>query len=238
MVDEIEGTLLVDKPKNWTSFDVVNKIRSVIAHYQEVKPRQIKVGHSGTLDPAATGLLVLAVGKTTKKLQNMIKLDKTYMVEATLGATSSTGDIEGEITTSKKQEKSNISKIKEVLKKFTGEIEQVPPKYSAIKIDGKRAYKLAREGKEVKLEPRQVTIYFISDISFSWPKLTFTAQVSSGTYVRSLVEDIGKELGCGAYMSNLRRTRIGKFNLGSAVRISKTIQYEDVITNLNHEPKI
>jgi len=228
---EAEGLLLVDKPVSWTSFDVVNKVRAVIAQKNHAKPKTIKVGHSGTLDPMASGLLILAIGRATKQISTLTKLDKTYQVEATLGATSDTGDAEGKIDGHAVVLKPDFDTIKSVLQQFIGEIDQVPHRYSAIKINGVRAYKLARKGRAVQIEPRKVTIYKVSSVVYQWPKVIFTAEVSSGTYIRSLVEDIGTKLGVGAYTSSLRRTSIGKYCLDEAITI-EGIDYRKIISSV------
>lgn len=231
----MDGILLIDKPKGWTSFDVVAKVRGLVrADLRKANPglKNYKVGHTGTLDPAATGLLVLCLGKYTKKVETMIKHNKTYEVEMTLGATSTTGDQEGIFTKyedrstriEKKKPRSPISDLRSealeaVLQSFVGEQMQIPPAFSAVKVDGKRAYELARAGKEVKLEPRKCTIYDIRLTTFDFPLVTFTCEVSSGTYIRTLVEDIGKKLGIGAYMSELRRTKVAEYSLSSALTI-------------------
>jgi tRNA pseudouridine55 synthase len=158
------------------------------------------------------------VGSYTKRAAEFSKLDKTYEAELVLGKVSSTGDPEGEIT-QKSDKVPTQEEINKVLEEFTGEIEQTPHKFSAMKIDGQRAYKLAREGKEVKLEPRKVTIYSIQDVEYSYPKLKFTTEVSSGTYIRSLAEDIGEKLGTKAYLFALRRTKVDKFMLENASTI-------------------
>ena len=212
----IEGLLLVDKPAGVSSFGVVAKVRGVLRAHFGIK--NIKVGHTGTLDPAATGLLVLAIGKYTKRVPELLKQDKIYEVTMKLGETSTTGDKEGEITPL-----SNTEPTKEVvlaaLTQFTGHIMQTPPAFSAIKVNGQRAYNLARKGKEVVIEPRQVTIYRNELISYDYPFVRFTSEVGSGTYIRSLVEDIGKQLGTGAYMSDLRRTNVGTYSVSSAVQM-------------------
>jgi tRNA pseudouridine55 synthase len=214
----MQGLLLVDKPAGWTSFDVVNFVRRRVALAENKKPKQIKVGHTGTLDPFATGLLVILIGKGyTRRAQELSKVDKTYEVTLRLGETSSTGDPEGEIVSVN----SKIPSVKEVqttLQKFTGQIEQIPPAYSAIKVDGQRAYKLARAGKEVKIKPRQVTINRLELIDYAYPEVNLVADVSSGTYIRSLVEDIGLTLGTGAYTKELRRTQVGDFDIESAIK--------------------
>lgn len=212
----MDGLLLIDKPSGWTSFDVVAKVRGTIKKTGVAKP---KVGHTGTLDPLATGLLVLTLGTYCKRAGEFSKLDKTYEVEMKLGQTSTTDDGEGEITkTSDKQPTED--EVRAAVSSFVGEIKQTPPAFSAIKINGKRAYKLAREGKEVIIEPRTVTITSIENLNYDYPLVTFTATVSSGTYIRSLARDIGEELGTGAYMSSLRRTSIGKFRLEDAMQVA------------------
>lgn len=215
----MRGLLLVDKPSGWTSFDVVNKIRRIIATAEGKKPKHVKVGHTGTLDPFATGLLVLLIGKEyTRKAAEFSKLDKTYEVTMKLGETSSTGDPEGEITVISNTAP-NLETLQEVIEQFRGQIQQVPPAYSAIKINGQRAYKLARAGKEVVIEPREITINRLEIIDYNYPTVKLIADVSSGTYIRSLVEDIGRALGTGAYTTALRRATIGNLTLAHAVKI-------------------
>jgi len=213
----MQGILLVDKPAGWTSFDVVNYIRKQVAASQGLRPKQVKVGHAGTLDPFATGLLVVLVGKDyTRQAAEFSKLDKTYRVTLQLGSISSTGDPEGTIT----PVSDKIPAKKEIelaLKQFTGQISQTPPAYSAIKIDGQRAYKLARAGKQVKIEPRPVPINSLDLISYNYPAVQLVADVSSGTYIRSLVEDIGNALRAGAYTTSLRRTQIGNYSVEQAI---------------------
>jgi tRNA pseudouridine55 synthase len=203
------GLYLFDKPQGISSFGAVYQVRNKL---KEVHGKKIKVGHCGTLDPIATGLLILVSGKLTKRAGELTKMDKTYLAEATLGASSSTYDSEGTLSpvSSKKPTK---SELKTQLFKFSGKIEQTPPIFSAIKVDGQRAYKLARDGKEVQLKSREVEIYSIELVSYSYPKLQFRVHVSSGTYIRSIIDDLGKNLGTGAYMSALRRETIGKYTL-------------------------
>jgi tRNA pseudouridine55 synthase len=218
----MDKVLLIDKPKDWTSFDVVAKIRGTlrgILQPAETKTK-VRVGHAGTLDPLATGLLIILVGKATKRQDEYMKKDKVYEVTMCLGTTTQTGDAEGE--------KNHVSDarpskpdIEKALQKFTGHLSQIPPAYSAIKIDGQRAYKLARAGKEVKIKPRKVTIYSIEQIEYEYPELKFTTEVSSGTYIRSLVTDIGEHLETGAYMTDLRRTKIGQFDVKNAMNIDQ-----------------
>jgi len=209
----MQGILLIDKPADWTSFDVVNYIRRQVAEVEGKKPKNVKVGHAGTLDPFATGLLIILVGKEyTRRAAEFTKKDKTYELTAKLGKTSTTGDPEGEIS-DVSDDKPTLSEVNLVLDKYRGEIMQTPPIYSAIKVDGQRAYKLARQGKIVEIEPRPVTIKKLELLSYEYPTLSLLAEVSSGTYIRSLVEDIGRDLNTGAYTDQLRRTRIDQFNI-------------------------
>ena len=206
----MEEIIFVDKPSGMSSFGAVARVRRILSQREGHK---VKVGHTGTLDPFATGLLILLAGKATKKAPELTKLDKIYEATIRLGATSTTGDPEGEITIM--NEKPNISReqIEETLAKFTGQIEQTPPAFSAIKINGQRAYKLARAGKEVEMPKRVVTIYKIEILDYGSPFLKIRTHVSSGTYIRTLAEDIGKELGCGAYTMELRRTKIAHYDI-------------------------
>lgn len=222
--------LLVDKPAGWTSFDVVAKIRSHIrASYRAkgIKPtkRQLKVGHAGTLDPFATGLLIILLGDACSKAGDYLKLDKTYEAVIHLGATSTTGDPEGEIIPVSDVQPTREA-VLEALEGLTGEIEQKPPAFSAIKVNGERAYKLARKGEEVDLPPRKVTIYELELIEYTYPLAKVRASVSSGTYIRTLAEDIGKNLGIGAYCEALRRTRIDRWPIDSAKSIDEILQNE------------
>lgn len=207
-----DGILLVDKPIGWTSHDVVAKVRNIL---KKQAGKKIKVGHTGTLDPMATGLLVLLVGNYCKKAQQFIKLDKTYEARIQLGTVSTTGDSEGDLKRTS-EEKPRLEEVKKAIKSFIGENKQTPPTYSAVKVAGKRAYKLAREGKKVEIEPRNITIYDISQLSYKYPDISFMVSVSSGTYIRALAEDIGRKLEVGAYLTDLKRTEVGKFKLDEA----------------------
>lgn len=218
----MDKVLLIDKPREWTSFDVVAKVRSTLRGAEQgPRPKgspKVRVGHAGTLDPLATGLLVVLVGKATKQQDSYMKQDKIYEVELKLGQTSTTADEEGEKTLVSSIEPSKAD-VEKAVKSFVGEISQIPPVFSAIKVDGQRAYKLARAGKPVEMRPRKVTIYSIEQIEYEYPKVTFTAKVSSGTYIRTLATDIGDKLNTGAYMSNLRRTQIGEFSITNAITV-------------------
>lgn len=216
MLSMIEGILLVDKPEGISSFGVVAKVRGCARALTGIK--KIKVGHSGTLDPAATGLLVIAIGSYTKRIPELIKKDKTYEVTMRLGQTSTTGDKEGEITVVSDTQPT-LEQLHDALDAFTGDIMQTPPAFSAIKVNGQRAYDLARKGQEVKLEPRPAKIYSNELTTYEYPVATFTSKVGSGTYIRSLVEDIGEKLGTGAYMSDLRRTQVGQFDVADAIQL-------------------
>lgn len=218
--------LLVDKPAGWTSFDVVAKLRGRLrAVYQKagIQPtkRQLKVGHAGTLDPFATGLLVILLGDATKRSDEFLKLDKVYEATFTLGASSSTGDPEGEITPVSAEIPSEDA-VRVALTHFTGQIQQRPPMHSAIKINGHRAYKLARKGHTVEIPLRTITIHSLELISYSYPELKVRTHVSSGTYIRSLAQDIGEYLKVGAYCSQLRRTRIADWDIADATTIENT----------------
>lgn len=214
----MNGAILIDKPHGWTSFDAVNRVRRVIQNSElnTTAKKRFPVGHTGTLDPMATGLLVLLLGTYTKRAMSLTKLDKTYEVTMRLGQTSTTGDEEGEkIPVSDRQPSED--ELQKVLATFVGDIMQTPPAFSAIKINGQRAYKLARAGKALELAPRPVHIDNITLTSYAYPDVMFTAEVSSGTYIRSLVEDAGRAMGTGAYMSDLRRTKVGNFSISDAV---------------------
>ncbi len=211
----MDGFLLVDKPAGISSFGVVAKVRGIL---RAGTGHKIKIGHTGTLDPAATGLMILVLGKYTKRAGEFSKLDKTYEAELTLGKTSSTGDSEGKITIKGGQEPTKVA-LQAILSQFEGEISQTPPIYSAIKINGQRAYKLARKGLTPKMELREITVYRLQLTDYSYPKVNIVTEVSSGTYIRTLAEDIGEALGTGAYMSALRRTQVGKFKLADALTL-------------------
>jgi tRNA pseudouridine55 synthase len=201
--------LLINKPLRWTSFDAVNKIRNLI--------RVKKVGHAGTLDPLATGLLIICTGKFTKKINEYMAQEKEYTGTFTLGATTPTYDLESEPEDFKPFEHLTEAKIRSAIKNFTGEIMQIPPAHSAIKVEGKRLYELARQGKEVKLEPRKISIKEFEITKIELPIIHFKVVCSTGTYIRSLAKDLGAALGCGAYLSSLCRTRIGEFLLQDAM---------------------
>ena len=210
--DSVDQVILVDKPAGISSFGVVARVRRYLTNHAG---RKVKVGHCGTLDPFATGLLILVSGKFTKRAGEFSGLDKTYQATICLGAESTTGDPEGEIA-EVSDTMPAIEQVEDVLSKFVGEIEQTPPAYSAIKINGQRAYKLARSGQAVDMPTRRVKIYDIKLVNYNYPYLTIEAKVSSGTYIRSLAIDIGKELGAGAYTVRLRRLSVGGYSVDDA----------------------
>ncbi|MCG2615687.1 tRNA pseudouridine(55) synthase TruB [Terrimonas sp. NA20] len=201
--------LLINKPLRWTSFDAVRKIRNLV--------RIKKVGHAGTLDPLATGLLIVCTGKFTKKINEYMAKEKEYTGSFTLGATTPTYDLESEPENFLPLDGIDEAKIRAATVPFTGEIMQVPPAHSAIKIDGKRVYELARKGVEVKIDPRKVTITEFEITSIDLPVVQFRVVCSTGTYIRSLANDFGAALGCGGYLSSLCRTRIGEFTIENAI---------------------
>lgn len=210
----LSGLLVVNKPMNWTSFDVVAKVRNLL--------KAKKVGHTGTLDPMATGVLVLCVGKATKIANKIMGMDKEYVGEVTFGATSTTDDAQGEITPwQDPMQEPTYTDLENVVQSFAGTFAQMPPAFSAKKIDGKRAYKLARSGQVVNLEPNEVTAHKIEILDYRWPLLKIRVQCSKGFYMRSLARDIGDKLGVGGYLSALRRTRVGQYSIEQAIEIDQ-----------------
>lgn len=224
-----DGILLIDKPASMTSFGVVARVRRVLSqHYG----RKMKVGHTGTLDPFATGLMIIVVGKECKNAQQYSKLDKTYEATITLGQQSSTGDPEGEITHVSSRQPSH-DEVQTALEMFVGQVQQTPPIYSAIKINGQRAYDLARRGEQVEIPTRSVTIYSLELLDYSYPNLTVRAHVSSGTYIRTLAEDIGKKLGVGAYCHQLKRVTVGEWRLQDAVTLDEFMNGKTNLQKIN-----
>ncbi len=210
--------LLVDKEYEWTSFDVVNKIRLILRNQLGIK--KIKVGHAGTLDPLATGLMIVCTGKATKTIDKYQSLDKEYIFRMKLGETTPSFDLETEVSFVKDPDYVTLDMISIIKKNFTGEIMQTPPVYSAKYISGTRAYEYAREGKKIEMIPVPVTVKELEIIEFNKPFLNCRIICSKGTYIRSLVKDIGDELGCGAYLQSLRRMAIGEYNVRQALIIS------------------
>jgi tRNA pseudouridine55 synthase len=211
LIPFLEGkVLLIDKPLNWTSFDMVKKVRWLT--------KIMKVGHAGTLDPLATGLLIICTGKFTKQINEFMGMQKEYTGSLVLGATTASYDLEQEPENFKSIDSITELAIQDATKQFIGTIFQMPPQHSAIKKDGKRLYESARQGIEVKVDPRQITIEQFEITKIELPNIEFRVLCSTGTYIRSLVHDFGQALGVGAYMSGLRRTKIGTFNVEDAIQ--------------------
>lgn len=226
----MNGLLLVDKPIGISSFDVIRQLKHILHDAnlplnhrgKKILP---KIGHAGTLDPAASGLMLILIGSATKQAQYLTKLDKIYAAEITLGANSSTGDRDGELTPVKRiKSKVEINptedEVKSALANYTGVITQTPSVYSAIKIDGKEAYKRARAGESVEMPSREITVFSNEFIAYQYPKIQLISHVSSGTYIRSLAEDIGKNLETGGYLSALTRQSVGKYELRDAIDLN------------------
>lgn len=210
------GVFLMNKPYGWTSFDLVGKVRNLVKHYQQQK---IKVGHAGTLDPLATGLMILCLGKETKNISLYTQYDKEYMATVNFSGTTASYDLEMPIEQHFDYSHVTENRLIEVLQSFKGNILQIPPEFSAKWVDGKRAYQLARKGVKTELKPIPVNIFEIRLTDFSPPEFTMYIKCSKGTYIRALVRDIGQHLTGGAYLSKLVRTAIGPFSLNSAITI-------------------
>lgn len=210
-VKEIEGVLLVDKPSGMTSHDVVYRLRR--------KLQIQRIGHAGTLDPMATGLLIMLIGKATRISQYLISVDKVYEGEITLGSTTNSQDAEGEVMETRPVPPLTEAEILATMKTFLGDQYQIPPMFSAIKVGGVPLYKMARQGEEVVREPRFIRVSAFELVSLALPKLTFRLDCTKGTYVRTIAHDLGTKLGCGAHLSALRRTGSGKFNIGQCTTL-------------------
>lgn len=214
--------LLVDKPQGWTSFDVVNKIRYKLKQLLGVK--KIKVGHAGTLDPLATGLLIICTGGATKKIDLYQGMEKEYRGTISFGASTPSFDAETEPDASYPYDHISPQMLEEVKAQFLGEIDQVPPLFSAIKVDGQPLYQKARQGIAMEVKPRKVSIHSLEWTRIELPEVDFVVQCSKGTYIRSLAHDLGKALGSGAYLSRLVRTRIGEYSLEDAWGLEELIE--------------
>jgi len=218
-LDFLKGeVLLFDKPYKWTSFELVRYVKEKIINYFPYL-KKIKIGHAGTLDPLATGLLIVCTGQATKKIEYFQSLKKEYFADIRFGATTPSFDLEKDFDRFYEYEHITKEKVEEILKKFIGEIEQIPPIFSAKNIDGKRAYEYARSGINVELKPSKVIIYNIELIKFNLPDVTLKITCSKGTYIRALVRDIAYSLNSGAYLSGLRRTAIGNYLVEKAFTI-------------------
>ncbi len=209
--------LLFDKPYGWTSFQLVNKVRWLLCRKLHVK--KLKVGHAGTLDPLATGLMIICTGKATKKIPDLIGYDKEYIAQMKFGETTPSFDLETQVDKTYPFESINEELIRSVLPKFKGTIQQIPPLFSAKYINGTRAYHYARQGSEIELDPVAVQINEFELLNFQSPYATFSISCSKGTYIRSLARDLGIELNSGAYLTGLQRTRVGSFLLADAEEI-------------------
>lgn len=217
-MDFITGEILyVDKPLRWTSFDVVKRVRGIIL--RRLHRKKFKVGHAGTLDPLATGVMIICTGKATKNIENLQAGVKEYVAEVTFGATTPSFDLETEIDATFPTEHITRELVEETLKKFVGEIKQVPPAFSACKIDGHRAYKMARKGKEVELKAKTLVIDEIELKDYAQDKITIRIVCSKGTYIRALARDIGEALGTGAHLTALRRTRVGEIHITDCLSV-------------------
>lgn len=205
--------VLLDKPVDWTSFDVVNKLRGMT----KVK----KVGHAGTLDPFATGLLLICFASATKQVNQLMELEKEYQGVFELGSETDSHDVTGKVVSQRPVPDLSVTQIESAAKKYSGEILQVPPMFSALKRDGKKLYELARQGKEVELAARPVKIYAFDILAVSLPEIRFRIACSRGTYIRAIARDLGRDLGCGAFLKTLRRTRVGAYTVADALSIQQ-----------------
>lgn len=222
-MDFISGEIIgIDKPLGWTSFDAVKRLRGAIQRRLRVK--KFKVGHAGTLDPLATGVLIVCTGRATRQIESLQNGSKEYVAEITLGATTPSFDLETEIDATYPWEHITREQIEETLPKFVGNVMQVPPVFSAIKIEGKRAYNFARKGKEVELKAKPLEIKEIEILGFEGNKLTIRVVCSKGTYIRALARDIGEALGSGAHLTALRRTRVGDIRIEDCLSVDRAVE--------------
>jgi tRNA pseudouridine55 synthase len=232
-VDFMRGEILVlNKPLDWTSFDLVNKVRNMLCKSLNVK--KLKVGHAGTLDPKATGVMVLCTGKYTKQIDNIQAVEKEYIALLKVGATTPSYDLETEEFEKFPTSHITLEMIENVLTSFVGSIEQIPPAFSAVKVDGKRAYQFARKGKEIELKPKLLVIKEIELISFEMPVLELRIVCSKGTYIRALARDIGQALNSGAYLIGLKRTRIGDYSINQSIDLA---ELADMLSTSGQENK-
>ncbi len=224
-MDFITGEILcVDKPLEWTSFDVVKRLRGVILH--RLHRKKFKVGHAGTLDPLATGVMVVVTGRATKLIESLQAGVKEYVATIKLGATTPSFDLETEVDATYPTEHITLETIKEVLPRFIGRIEQVPPAFSACKVDGKRAYKMARKGHEVELKPKVLVIDEIELLDFNPDEMVLTLRIvcSKGTYIRAIARDLGEALGSGGHLIGLRRTRVGDVTIDKCLSVEQAVE--------------
>lgn len=211
--------VVVDKPLEWTSFDIVNKFRYLL--HRKLGTRKLKVGHAGTLDPLATGVVVVCTGKYTKRIEEVQLQEKVYTATIQLGATTPSFDLESEVDATYPTEHITKELVEEVLGRFVGEIDQVPPTFSAVKVDGKRAYEYARKGHELELSAKRIRISDIELLNFDLPHIEVRVTCGKGTYIRALARDIGVALGSGGHLTSLRRERVGDFSTDRAIRVEE-----------------
>lgn len=223
MFNPLEGEILyIDKPLHWSSFDAVKRVRGIMA--RRLKIKKMKVGHAGTLDPLATGVMIVCTGKATKRIDELQAHTKEYVATIALGATTPSFDLETDIDATYPTEHITREMVEEVLKKFTGRIEQVPPAFSACKIDGKRAYKMARKGKEVELKAKILVIDEIELLEYSQQSIVVRVVCSKGTYIRALARDIGAALNSGGHLTALRRTRVGDVKVEDCLSVEQAVE--------------
>lgn len=223
MFNPLEGEILyIDKPLHWSSFDAVKRVRGIMA--RRLKIKKMKVGHAGTLDPLATGVMIVCTGKATKRIDELQAHTKEYVATIALGATTPSFDLETEIDATYPTEHITREMVEEVLKKFTGRIEQVPPAFSACKIDGKRAYKMARKGKEVELKAKILVIDEIELLEYTQQSIVVRVVCSKGTYIRALARDIGEALNSGGHLTALRRTRVGDVKVEDCLTVDQAVE--------------
>lgn len=225
-MDFIEGEILhIDKPLHWTSFRLVRVVRAKLC--QKLKIKKLKVGHAGTLDPLATGVMTICTGKKTKEIERLQAQTKEYIAEIRLGATTPSFDLETEIDAEYPVGHITREMVEECLKQFTGEIEQIPPLFSAVKIDGKRAYEFARKNEEIELKPKILVIKEIELLFYNLPTITIRVVCSKGTYIRALARDIGESLQSGAHLLALQRTRVGDVSLNDCLKVEELDDFFD-----------
>ena len=223
MFNPLEGEILyIDKPLHWSSFDAVKRVRGIMA--RRLKIKKMKVGHAGTLDPLATGVMIVCTGRATKRINELQAHTKEYVATIALGATTPSFDLETEIDATYPTEHITREMVEDVLKKFTGRIEQVPPAFSACKIDGKRAYKMARKGKEVELKAKILVIDEIELLEYSQQSIVVRVVCSKGTYIRALARDIGQALNSGGHLTALRRTRVGDVKVEDCLTVDQAVE--------------
>ena len=228
MFNPIEGVILyIDKPLHWSSFDAVKRVRGMLV--RRLKLKKIKVGHAGTLDPLATGVMIVCTGKATKRIDELQAHVKEYIATIALGATTPSFDLETEIDETFPTKHITRELVDEALSQFIGEIQQVPPAFSACKVDGKRAYKMARKGHEVELKPKLLVIDEIELLEYSQTSITIRVVCSKGTYIRALARDIGEALNSGGHLTALRRTRVGDVSIAQCMSVDDAVKMLDTI---------